>query len=431
MRLASVDTKCKVSQILRIDLNIFAFLVTIVLMFSSQSRNERKFMDYMLFRLMTWGAAIELVLDTLMWLFDGCAAGPGRLALVSSTFLYYALHPFAPMCYTLFTIQRISTDARRVGKLARYLAPPFAASVLLSAASLWTGWYFFVDAAGNYRHGPLFQLFAAFSYGYFIAACCFLIEPWRRKAIEARTLASLFFFPILPSIAGILQMRFFGLVLIWPAMTLSLLFIYVNLQQRKLSVDYLTGVFNRRRLDEYLEVCTRDRGAAGSRGPGFRSLQKARRRRRSDRSGERLAGFLMDVDDFKSINDRLGHAQGDAALVDAVRILRMSLRSDDFLARYAGDEFVAVFYVADEEELKAVVERVRAQVEGFSREGRPYRLSFSLGAAFFDPELDVNADKFVERLDSLMYEEKAAKKQSRQGLAPGMSPEANNPRPIA
>ena len=407
-------------EILRIEVDVFALLVALVLVFSSRSRNERQFLDYRLFQLMTWAVALELTLDSFMWLFDGSSTAAGRVLLVASTCLYYVFHPVAPLCYALFSLHRISPDARRLRRASIYLVSLWAVSVCLSVASLKTGWYFSVSASGCYSHGPWFGLFAFFSYAYFVIAGCFLFPAWRRKAIDGRTFASLLFFPVMPAIAGILQITFFGLVLLWPAMTLSTLFIYVTLQQRKLSVDYLTGVFNRRRLDEYLGVCTRDRSAPRARTSAFppASTLLHRGRRRSRRDADRLAGFLSDVDDFKSINDRLGHAAGDAALVDAARILKSSLRATDFLARYAGDEFVAVFHVASPDELRKVVERVRACAEAFCLEGRPYRLSFSVGAALFDPAIDANADRFVERLDRLMYEEKVAKKGKPKSLEP-------------
>ena len=206
----------------------------------------------------------------------------------------------------------------------------------------------------------------------------------RRRTVDARTFMGLIVFPVLPAIAGLLQMNYYGLVLIWPAMVVSLLVIYVSIQQRKLSSDYLTGAFNRRRLDEYLGTRVRD--------------------------ARPFAGFLADLDDFKSINDRFGHTVGDEALVEPVGLIRASLRSEDFLARYAGDEFVVILPLSDEETLDHVVRRLRERFAAFSPRGGQYRLRLSIGQAVFDPRIDENGDKYIERLDSLMYREKETKK---------------------
>jgi diguanylate cyclase (GGDEF)-like protein len=175
---------------------------------------------------------------------------------------------------------------------------------------------------------------------------------------------------------------------------LSLLVIYVNIQQRKLSSDYLTGAFNRRRLDEHLATRVRDFGESRLGRPKL------------------FAGFLADIDDFKQINDRFGHAEGDAAIIEAVRLIRAGLRSEDFLARYAGDEFVAVLPVSGEAELARIVARVRSRFDGVQSATSQYRLTLSIGSAVFDPAVDANADKFIERLDKLMYEEKTRKKRA-------------------
>jgi diguanylate cyclase (GGDEF)-like protein len=383
--------------VLRIDLNIFSILLTLVLVFSSKSREERTFLDYRLFMLMLLGTLFELSFDTLMWLFDGNQAAWGRPANMICTVLYYAVHPFTPMCYALFAINRVLGDGRRTRAAIPCFAIPFAFSAVLSLVSPFTGWYFSLDAANVYRHGPLFWFFALSSYIYFASAFVFVLARGRREQVDPRALGSLLLFPIFPAVAGVVQALNFGLVLIWPGMTLALLVIFLNIQQNKLSSDYLTGAFNRRRLDEYLAARVRDLRDSGSRKGGARLF----------------AGFLADVDDFKAINDRLGHAAGDAALIETVRVLRSSLRADDFLARYAGDEFVALFPASREEELAQIVGRVRERFASYAPQGGGYVLSLSIGAALFDPELDADADKFVERLDALMYLEKQGKKKTR------------------
>ncbi len=376
---------------LRIDLSIFCLLFTLVLVLGTRNRGDRAFLDYRLFMLMLGSSAVELAADTAMWFLDGSASPAGRTGLVASSLVYYLGHPLVPMLYSFYAAHQVLPSARRARSWFPFLAIPAAASALLSLATPFTGLYYYMDPAGVYHHGPLFLVFAAASYSYLLFAFVLVAVSARRKALERRTLFALLFFPIPPAIAGAFQMRYYGLVLIWPAIVLSLLVIYINIQQRKLSSDYLTGVFNRRRLDEYLET-------------------RVRESRAEARPAKRFAGFLADMDDFKLINDRCGHAAGDEALITAVRLVRSCLRSEDFLARYAGDEFVAIFPLSTEAELAQVVDRVRLRFAEHAPPDARYRLSLSIGAAVFDPELDADGDKFIERLDALMYKEKAAKK---------------------
>jgi diguanylate cyclase (GGDEF)-like protein len=387
--------------VLRIDVNLFSILFAFVLGVSLRSRSERPFLDYRLFMLMLCAVVFELVTDTVMWVFEGSPTAAGRAVLKTCCTMYYLGHPVAPMLYAVYAIHQITGDARGLRSLMPLIATPAAVCALFSLASIFTGWFFYFDAAGFYKHGPFFPLFVALSYVYLVFS--FILVIAYRKTADARTLVGLLVFPLLPTIASVIQIHYYGLVLIWPAMVISLLVIYVNILQRKLSSDYLTGAYNRRRLDEYLAARVREvreSSAVKGRGPAFKNRGVSRC----------FTGFLADVDDFKSINDRFGHAAGDQALGKAVTLIRASLRSEDFLARYAGDEFVVILPLSTEKELANVVDRVRARFAEYSPPGGRYRLSLSIGSAVFDPAIDADADKYVERLDGLMYLEKEAKK---------------------
>ena len=211
------------------------------------------------------------------------------------------------MLYAFYAEHRVASDSRRARSWMPYLALPAAFSALLSLSAPFTGLYFFLDAGNVYHRGPLFPVHAAVSYSYMLFAFVVVIVAAHRRIVDRGTLTALLIFPLPPMIAGAIQIRHYGLVLLWPAAVLSLLVIFIEVQKRKLSSDYLTGAFNRRHLDEYVEARVRD----------FRDEREGTGRR-----GRRFAGFLVDVDDFKTINDRFGHAAGDEALVAAVRLIK-------------------------------------------------------------------------------------------------------------
>ena len=125
--------------------------------------------------------------------------------------------------------------------------------------------------------------------------------------------------------------------------------------------DPLTHVFNRRYLTDRLNEAIDD----------------------SLRSGGGVSLLMIDVDALKEVNDRFGHMAGDRALSTiAARILR-SLRAEDILARYGGDEFVVLAVGADPGDTRQLAERVRRAVEGLhlSARGREVRLTASIGVA--------------------------------------------------
>lgn len=128
-------------------------------------------------------------------------------------------------------------------------------------------------------------------------------------------------------------------------------------------------------------------------------------------TGPRAVVFV-DLDGLKGINDTLGHEAGDAAIVEAARLLRAVCRGADLVARLGGDEF-AVFAGELTEvgygKLRGRIEQ--ALEERNAASGRAYQLAFSIGAAFYDPNLDDSLDALLKRADTIMYEEKRRRRE--------------------
>ncbi len=108
---------------------------------------------------------------------------------------------------------------------------------------------------------------------------------------------------------------------------------------------------------------------------------------RVGRSGEPLSMLLVDLDDFKQLNDRCGHAAGDELLAGVARILNQSVRATDLLARYGGEEFVVLTPDTDLDGAYRLAEKIRTSVaeSSFILDGslRPLRVTVSIGVAQF------------------------------------------------
>jgi diguanylate cyclase (GGDEF)-like protein len=132
--------------------------------------------------------------------------------------------------------------------------------------------------------------------------------------------------------------------------------------------------------------------------------------KRVSRTREPLAMLLIDIDDFKALNDRLGHAEGDALLVRIARILNESVRESDVLARYGGEEFVVLATGTDREGAIFVAEKVRTAVAeawfGPDDASDPMRVTISIGVAEYQGERRI----FFDAADRALYRAKAAGK---------------------
>lgn len=148
--------------------------------------------------------------------------------------------------------------------------------------------------------------------------------------------------------------------------------------------DQLTGALNRRGLDEAL----------------------AREVARAERGDTPLCAVLIDIDDFKNINDSYGHQVGDFALVHMVAIIRETLRTNDLIGRYGGDEFVLLLPNSRIEEASAVLARLHGEVAAkpLAWGNRKLHATFSAGIAERRKGQSVAA--LMQRIDAALYESK-------------------------
>jgi diguanylate cyclase (GGDEF)-like protein/PAS domain S-box-containing protein len=148
--------------------------------------------------------------------------------------------------------------------------------------------------------------------------------------------------------------------------------------------DFLTGLSNRRRFE----------------------LELAREAQRAMRYGTGGALLLIDLDNFKDVNDALGHKAGDDLLKTVARELRRRVRETDVLARVGGDEFAVVLPQTRAEEARIVAEGIVGTLRELEvASERSIRVTASVGVALFD---GLNAVELLARADAAMYQAKAA-----------------------
>ncbi len=152
------------------------------------------------------------------------------------------------------------------------------------------------------------------------------------------------------------------------------------------TVDPLTGAYNRRQGDALI----------------------AAEFSRHARSGITFAVLMLDVDHFKSVNDRFGHEAGDAVLCALVRECQATLRRIDAVARWGGEEFLLLLPGTDANQALIIAERLRAAIEAGSipnRTGAPIGVTVSIGVAALGDETPAD---LIRRADAALYAAKTA-----------------------
>lgn len=152
--------------------------------------------------------------------------------------------------------------------------------------------------------------------------------------------------------------------------------------------DPLTFALNRRGLEEAFRVETA----------------------RATRYGAALGFVMLDLDDFKKLNDSLGHVAGDRALIHLASLMQATVRPTDFIARLGGEEFALLLPATDVGEAAAAAERLQRELakRGFQFEGRPWTLAFSAGAVQW--RNGESLEEMIRRADRALYEAKRAGK---------------------
>lgn len=136
---------------------------------------------------------------------------------------------------------------------------------------------------------------------------------------------------------------------------------------------------------------------------------------RSTRYNHPIALLFIDIDDFKSLNDRHGHLEGDSALRKVADVLGQGVRASDIVARYGGEEFIVALVETRSADAMLVAERLRRSIEETpihsNEDGESIRLTASVGAATWEPPAQpVSINALIERADRAMYQAKRAGK---------------------
>lgn len=362
------------------EINAFALFILLLIFFNTWRYMDKNIFEQKLFLSLIIVNTLILITDGFTWIFDGNMAPASRLILQISATMYYILQPVISLIWYLYVDFQINHSLARFKNHILYMILPFILYSALAIISNFYNFFFYYDMNNVYHRGHYFYLVHLMSILFITYTTIYVLI--NRKRIYKKFFRSLIIFAI-PLIFGVsIQFIFYGISAVWPCMALSLLIIFINIQNEQMNMDFLTGLFNRRQLDLYLKE----------------QLKKKHKK---------IAGIMLDINSFKNINDQYGHYTGDEALKHASALLKQTFDNRAFLSRYGGDEFVILLEVESKHDLDKAISELRENVICFNKKNTlSYEIDFSIGAGIYKKATFMSVQEFINYIDSLMYQDK-------------------------
>lgn len=373
-------------QIVTANAAAFVLLLIVKLHMNIQSGGQ-KLLDAKLLTAMINLTMFQCIFDTLVFWVDGQTFPCARELNWIGNVIYYILNGTIAYFWPLFTEYKISGSYERVKKQATICAVPLIASSLLVASSPFTGLIFTISENNIYsRTDYLFIIPMALIYVFIIYGTANVCLN-RSKGGKYMIFPAVYF--VSPIVLGMaVQMFNYGISLTFISIAIGLTGVYMSTQNESAYIDQLCGVYNRRYYNDYVRAFTN-----------------------SGKKADTLTGVLIDMDDFKPINDNFGHKTGDEALMKFSEVLRNSMIGIGFAVRYGGDEFILMTKQPARSAEEAVAEIIKSLDKINASGENQYKLGFSYGIATVTP--DSGSDDFLNEMDSRMYEMKRARKAGR------------------
>ena len=259
------------------------------------------------------------------------------------------------------------------------LSIPMIIGIIVMFVNIFVPCVYKLDGLNYYSRKPLYWLLFGIDVFYMIYAIILYIIVKVKGGV-------LKFFPIYlyigPILAGIIiETLMPGIAISWPCVAISIAGVLASLQNEVIYKDQLTGLYNR----SYLNF-----------------LQK----NVFKKENLHITGVMLDLDDFKHINDKYGHAKGDIALQQMAKILQEAVGDMGNVIRYAGDEFIVLINSHKQVIIDACLYEINKYLDRFNNSGiAEYKLSASMGYSIFKPK-EQSVDDFMNIIDQKMYEEK-------------------------
>ena len=352
--------------------NSIGVVILLILWYVSRTKISGRRLEDRIRFFMVFGVMLGCVMEMFSYTIDGKVFPGARLLnYIANTYLF-TVNLLLPFSLLVYVDLGLYGDLSRIRKKYK---PQITVCIVMLAATilnLFVPISYVITEQNTYVRRP-------FSYVYYFVILYYCISAiFLTRRYEKENGAKMFFnvnLFLLPILIGAgLQFLFYGLSLAWLAASIGLMGLFMMQQNELAYLDALTDTYNRQYLNHILAAWIK--------------------------RGNGIAGAMLDMDDFKRINDRFGHSEGDSALQAVADILKRSRVEHEWVFRFAGDEFIVLRMTRDPGDLTAYFDEVERRLAAYNSEGRPYKISLSYGTSYLD---GADVDAFMKDMDEKMY----------------------------
>lgn len=318
-------------------------------------------------------------------IFNGTSYNFSQIILIISHSLYFFSESLIGYFYTNYILKRINLQEKRKYKFILYI--PLILSIFFLIINFFQKTLFTISIDNLYSPSKYLYLYNLINAVYVLIIITNLISYYFYNKNSKSEIKSLILFTLLPVVSAGIQNYNYGIILGQVGFTLSELLIYFNNQKKEANYDELTGVYNRRAFNKMANKIYY--------------------------SNKLMFLMLMDADDFKIINDKYGHLEGDKALIQIAYILNRAINNTHknySLARYGGDEFVIVGNIQNKDEVAQLINQIEEEEKKYNKEtNNKYNIKLSIGYALQNDN-HTSVEDLIKEADALMYAKKRKRK---------------------
>ncbi len=363
--------------------NIISIILMLLVIISFSRKMDKHSFGDVLFIVLASSVFFISFFEILAYIFDNQTFYG---AIFINRLVNAVLFAMVPVCFyvwSLFICTKMYNNTKTFKKHAILLAIPSVCMILLSFLNMFFDIFFTISPENTYSRTDLFIIVIAFHYLYFFYSL--FIVLFNFKNISKSVSIPIILLMVFPIMGAMVQSLYYPISTLWISVSVAVVIDYIYVLNDTSVKDWLTGLYNRKHLDNYLKLlCSKKL-----------------------KSNEFLVGLMMDINGFKKINDTFGHIEGDKALQITAKLLKEVIYPKKYLSRFAGDEFVIIFKTSNKHDIEYMIETITSKFDAYNKSSsNGYIINLSIGHAIYDTVSNDTPIEFLIRMDEKMYKKK-------------------------